>query len=616
MPSPSNHPAPDPGKFEQVEATPLGLLQNTFGYAEFRGQQETAINAAMAGQDSLILMPTGGGKSLCYQIPALLRDGVGLIISPLIALMQDQVRALHELGIEAAYLNSSLSHTEQQQVIDRLQNNDLDLLYIAPERLVKPNTRALLLSVPVSIIAIDEAHCVSQWGHDFRQDYLALHKLADWFPSVPRMALTATATSVTRTEIIERLALHNPQQIVSNFDRPNIRYLVTARTDARRQLLQFLANHKGEAGIVYCLARKKTESIAEWLQQQGRNALPYHAGLPAKTRAENQHRFLAEDGVIIVATIAFGMGIDKPDVRFVAHLDLPKSIESYYQETGRAGRDGEPADAFMIYGLQDVVRLRQMVSESTAGEQFIRHESQKLDTLLGWCEVTECRRKPLLAYFGDKLEHDCGNCDNCLNPPATWDATEAARKMLSAVYRTGQYFGAAHVVDVLLGKQTDKVQQRHHDQLSVFGIGTELNAQPWRSVIRQLVVRGYLKVDQQRYGALALTEKSRPLLRGDISVHLREDTKVAKPGKKPRNKNHNIADTDLELWEALRACRQQLATEHHVPPYVIFHDATLMQMMEYRPDSPESLLTINGVGQTKLDRYGQPFLDIIREAVA
>ncbi len=604
-----NQPATD-----RANVNSRDLLQDTFGYTEFIGQQETAIDAALAGQDSLVLMPTGGGKSLCYQVPALMRDGVGLVISPLIALMQDQVRALHELGIEAAYLNSSLSREAQQQVIDRLRNNELDLLYVAPERLVKSEMRALLSTVPISIIAIDEAHCVSQWGHDFRQDYLALHELADWFPGIPRMALTATATPVTRAEIVERLTLHDPQQLVSSFDRPNIRYIVQAKTDARRQLLQFLAGHTGEAGIVYCLARKKTESIAGWLQQQGRNALPYHAGLPAKTRAEHQRRFLAEDGVIIVATIAFGMGIDKPDVRFVAHLDLPKSIESYYQETGRAGRDGEPADAFMVYGLQDVVRLRQMVDGSSAGETFIRHERQKLDTLLGWCEVTACRRRPLLAYFGDELEHDCGNCDNCLNPPATWDATEAARKLLSAVYRTGQYFGAAHVVDVLLGKRTEKIEQRHHDELTVFGIGTELKAQPWRSVIRQLVVQGYLRVDQERYGALALTEKSRPLLRGDITVHLREDTKAPTPGKKPRSTNRQVPDTDRDLWEALRACRQQLATEHSVPPYVIFHDATLLQMMEYRPDSSEALLTINGVGQTKLDRYGQPFLDIIREA--
>ena len=609
MPATPDHSTP-----AQNSAEPLHLLQNTFGYTDFRGQQQTVIEAAMVGLDTLVLMPTGGGKSLCYQIPALLRDGVGLVISPLIALMQDQVRALHELGIEAAFLNSSLSREAQQAVIERLQNNELDLLYVAPERLVQPGTRALLGSLPVSIIAIDEAHCVSQWGHDFRQDYLALHELADWFPGVPRMALTATATPVTRTEIIERLALNEPRQIVSAFDRPNIRYIVQAKTDARRQLLQFLSGHENESGIVYCLARKKVESIAEWLQQQGRIALPYHAGLSAGTRAEHQRRFQAEDDVIIVATIAFGMGIDKPDVRFVAHLDLPKSTEAYYQETGRAGRDGEPADAFMVYGLQDVVRLRLMVDASAAGETFIRHERQKLDTLLGWCEVTECRRRPLLAYFGDSLEHDCGNCDNCLNPPETWDATEAARKLLSAVYRTGQYFGAAHVVDVLLGKNTDKVAQRRHDELSVFGIGTELQAQSWRSVIRQLVVQGYLRVDQQRYGAIVLTEKSRPLLRGEIVVQLREDRKILAPRKKSRGTLHVVPDADSGLWESLRACRKQLADEHNVPPYVIFHDATLMQMLEHRPDSPDELLTINGVGQTKLDRYGRYFLDVIREA--
>jgi ATP-dependent DNA helicase RecQ len=608
-------PTPDHMPPDQVSAGPLHLLQNTFGYANFRGRQEAVIDATMAGEDTLVLMPTGGGKSLCYQIPALLCDGVGLVISPLIALMQDQVRALHELGIEAAFLNSSLNRQAQQAVIERLRNNKLDLLYIAPERLVQPGTRALLGNLPISIIAIDEAHCVSQWGHDFRQDYLALHELADWFPGVPRMALTATATQATRTEIIERLALHEPRQIVSAFDRPNIRYIVQGKTDARRQLLQFLSGHENEAGIVYCLSRKKVESIAEWLQQQGRIALPYHAGLSAGTRAEHQHRFQVEDGVIIVATIAFGMGIDKPDVRFVAHLDLPKSIEAYYQETGRAGRDGEPADAFMVYGLQDVVRLRQMVDASEAGEAFIRHERQKLDMLLGWCEVTECRRRPLLAYFGDDLGDDCGNCDNCLNPPETWDATEAARKLLSAVYRTGQYFGAAHVVDVLLGKHTDKVGQHRHDGLSVFGIGTELQAQPWRSVLRQLVVQGYLRVDQQRYGAIVLTEKSRPLLRGEVSVQLREDKKVPGPRKKTRGTLQAVPDADSGLWEALRTCRKQLADEHNVPPYVIFHDATLMQMLEHRPDSSDELLTINGVGQTKLDRYGRYFLDVIREAV-
>ena len=402
-------------------------LENIFGYQHFRGHQEAVINAALAGRDALVLMPTGGGKSLCYQIPALVRGGVGLVVSPLIALMQDQVRALHELGIEAAFLNSSLSREAQGEVIERLRSGELQLLYIAPERLVQSATQALLRSVPLAIIAIDEAHCVSQWGHDFRQDYLALDRLGEIFPGVPRMALTATATPIVRAEIVERLALNQPQVFVSPFDRPNIRYLVQPRTDASRQLAEFLRAHADEAGIIYCLSRKKVESIAESLQRQGFNALPYHAGLSAETRARHQHRFLTEEAVIIVATIAFGMGIDRPDVRFVAHLDLPKNIESYYQETGRAGRDGEPAEAWMVYGLQDVVRLRQMVDESDADEAHKRYERQKLDALLGWCEVTDCRRRPLLAYFGDDCPTDCGNCDNCLKPPATWDGTEAAR---------------------------------------------------------------------------------------------------------------------------------------------------------------------------------------------
>jgi ATP-dependent DNA helicase RecQ len=394
-------------------------LQEVFGYDEFRGQQQTAIERALAGRDSLVLMPTGGGKSVCYQVPALLRDGTALVVSPLIALMQDQVSALHELGVPAAFLNSSLSREDQDAVIGDLRRGELKLLYVAPERLVQPGTRALLSQVPISLVAIDEAHCVSQWGHDFRQDYLGLAGLAEWFPGVPRMALTATATALTRAEIIERLALTDARTLVSGFDRPNIRYQVQAKTDGRSQLGRFLNQHRDEAGIVYCLSRKKTESTAQWLEAEGYTALPYHAGLSAEKRAEHQRRFLNEDGVIIVATIAFGMGIDKPDVRFVAHLDLPKSLEAYYQETGRAGRDGLPAEAWMVYGLQDVVRLRQMADESTAGEEYKRHERQKLDTLLGWCEVTHCRRRPLLAYFGEELAADCGNCDNCLQPPAT-----------------------------------------------------------------------------------------------------------------------------------------------------------------------------------------------------
>jgi ATP-dependent DNA helicase RecQ len=592
----------------------IRILQDVFGYADFRGPQLAAIEAARSGRDSLVLMPTGGGKSLCYQIPALLGDGVGLVVSPLIALMQDQVAALREVGVAAEFLNSSLSHEEQRAVIQDLRAGKLKLLYVAPERLLQPYTRELLRELPVSIIAIDEAHCVSQWGHDFRHDYLQLHELAELFPGVPRMALTATATALTRAEIVERLKLDDAEVFVSGFDRPNIRYHVASKTDARRQLLKFVAEHRDEAGIVYCLSRKKTESTAEWLTTQGFTALPYHAGLSAETRAQHQQRFLQEDAVIVVATIAFGMGIDKPDVRFVAHVDLPKSLESYYQETGRAGRDGEPAEAWMIYGLQDVVRLRQMIDESPAGEERKRHDVQKLDALLGWCEVTSCRRKPLLAYFGDDSNANCGNCDNCLDPPVTWDGSEAARKLLSAVYRTGQVFGAAHIVDVLLGNETDKVIQHGHARLSVFGIGADLAAQTWRSIVRQLMVQGHLKADARGFGGLMLTQLSRPLLRGEVGVQFREDRKAPALTKKPRRAVGAISAEDAELWEALRECRKRLASEHNVPPYVIFHDATLMQMMEFRPNSANALLGLNGVGQAKLDRYGEDFLAVIREA--
>jgi ATP-dependent DNA helicase RecQ len=592
----------------------IRILQDVFGYADFRGPQRAAIEAARSGRDSLVLMPTGGGKSLCYQIPALLGDGVGLVVSPLIALMQDQVAALREVGVAAEFLNSSLSHEEQRAVIQDLRAGKLKLLYVAPERLLQPYTRELLRELPVSIIAIDEAHCVSQWGHDFRHDYLQLHELAELFPGVPRMALTATATALTRAEIVERLKLDDAEVFVSGFDRPNIRYHVASKTDARRQLLKFVAEHRDEAGIVYCLSRKKTESTAEWLTTQGFTALPYHAGLSAETRAQHQQRFLQEDAVIVVATIAFGMGIDKPDVRFVAHVDLPKSLESYYQETGRAGRDGEPAEAWMIYGLQDVVRLRQMIDESPAGEARKRHDVQKLDALLGWCEVTSCRRKPLLAYFGDDSNANCGNCDNCLDPPVTWDGSEAARKLLSAVYRTGQVFGAAHIVDVLLGNETDKVIQHGHARLSVFGIGADLAAQTWRSIVRQLMVQGHLKADARGFGGLILTQQSRPLLRGEVGVQFREDRKAPALTKKPRRAVGAISAEDAELWEALRECRKRLASEHNVPPYVIFHDATLMQMMEFRPNSANALLGLNGVGQAKLDRYGEDFLAVIREA--
>ncbi len=592
---------------------PQNVLEDVFGYPEFRGQQQSIIEATLAGRDSLVIMPTGGGKSLCYQIPAMLREGTGLVVSPLIALMQDQVMALRELGIEAEFLNSSQSPDERREVMSKLRQGRLQLLYVAPERLVTEHTRSLLRDIPLSVIAIDEAHCVSQWGHDFRSDYLGLGDLGRLFPGVPRMAVTATATDKTREEIVARLELNEPERYVAPFDRPNIAYAVQVKTDARGQLLKFLQTHRNEAGIVYCLSRKKTESIASWLCGQGFDALPYHAGLAAEVRTENQRRFLAEDGLVIVATIAFGMGIDKPDVRFVAHLDLPKSIESYYQETGRAGRDGEPADAWMVYGLQDVVRLRQMLDESQASDEYKRYEGFKLDALLGWCEVTGCRRRPLLAYFGDSQDEDCGNCDGCLTPAKTWDGAEAAQKLLSAVYRSGQRFGAAHLVDVLLGKETDKVLQHGHDQLSVFGIGKDLPATTWRSVARQLIVAGHLRADAARFGALVLTETSRGVLRGETPLLFRKDPTRPVMASRKSATARVVADEDQGLWEALRACRQTLANEHNVPAYVIFHDKTLQEMLAFRPQTASEMLGISGVGQTKLDRYGEQFLSVLRD---
>jgi len=596
-----------------MSLSPQKVLEDVFGYSEFRGHQQSIIEATLQGRDSLVIMPTGGGKSLCYQIPAILKEGTGLVVSPLIALMQDQVTALRELGIAADFLNSSQSPDERREVMTKLRQGRLQLLYVAPERLVTEHTKSLLRDIPLSIIAIDEAHCVSQWGHDFRSDYLGLGDLGVLFPGVPRMAVTATATDKTRGEIVARLELNEPNIFVAPFDRPNIGYAVRVKSDARGQLLQFLQTHRGEAGIVYCLSRKKTESIAAWLCGQGFKALPYHAGLAAEVRGENQRRFLAEDGLVIVATIAFGMGIDKPDVRFVAHLDLPKSIESYYQETGRAGRDGEPADAWMVYGLQDVVRLRQMLDESRADEEYKRYEGFKLDALLGWCEVTGCRRRPLLAYFGDSQDKDCGNCDGCLTPANTWDGAEAAQKLLSAVYRSGQRFGAAHLVDVLLGKETDKVLQHGHDQLSVFGIGKDLPSTTWRSVARQLIVAGYLRADAARFGALVLTETSRGVLRGTTPLLFREDPKRSVVASRKTATERVVAEKDLDLWEALRACRQALASEHNVPAYVIFHDKTLHEMLAYRPQTASGMLGISGVGQTKLDRYGDRFLSVLRD---
>ena len=592
------------------------ILNDVFGYAEFRGHQEEIIAAAMAGRDTLVLQPTGGGKSLCYQIPALLGDGLVLVVSPLIALMQDQVMALEQFGIDAAYLNSTLTSAQQRSVSERLQNGQLQLLYVAPERLMQPHTLEQLKSCNVALIAIDEAHCVSQWGHDFRVDYLSLGELAGHFPGVPRMALTATATTQARAEIVERLELNDAEHFVAGFDRPNIRYLVQSKLDAKRQLLGFLSDHKEEAGIVYCMSRKKTEATAEWLVREGFDALPYHAGLDAGTRARHQRRFLSDDGVVIVATIAFGMGIDKPDVRFIAHLDLPKSMESYYQETGRAGRDGRPAEAWMVYGLQDVVRLRQMVDSSTADEAHKRRQRVNLDDLLGWCEVTKCRRRSLLAYFGDVLDGDCGNCDVCLTPPEVFDGTEMAQKILSTVYRTGQRFGGVHVIDVLMGKDTDKVRQHNHESLSVYGIGSEFGQQQWRSILRQLVVLGYLSVDTAGYGAIQLTENSWQLLRGEIELPLRRDFLAARTTKirKAQRKVTIVDVEDSDLWQALRDCRKRLADDNNVPPYVIFHDAALMQMAADKPQTSASFLEISGVGQTKLERYGPAFMAVVRLA--
>lgn len=601
--------------------SPQTILESVFGYAEFRDRQAEIIDTAINGRDSLIIMPTGGGKSLCYQIPSLVRQGTGIVISPLIALMQDQVSALLQVGIRAAFLNSTLSESEAGQVIQQMKAGQLDLLYIAPERINQQATQYWLSQCEIALIAIDEAHCVSQWGHDFRQDYLLLNQLQQQFPNVPRMALTATATPRSQQDIVNNLELATPVQFVSSFDRPNIHYSVTAKNDGKKQLLRFLTGHKDSSGIIYCLSRKNVESTAAWLNDRGLTALPYHAGLSADIRARNQARFLREDAIIMVATIAFGMGIDKPDVRFVVHMNLPKSLESYYQETGRAGRDGEPAEAFMIYGLDDVVQLSQFIDKSNAGDEYKRNERSKLDALLGWCEVTQCRRQPLLSYFGqgslgeadNATTQACNYCDTCQNPPKTWDATEAAQKLLSCVYRLNQRFGLAHTIDVLRGKDSDKIKQFNHQQLSTYGIGIDLSQNQWRSIARQLIVRGLLRVDSERYNALALTESSRDILQGKISLQLREDVSEPRLSKKVSKHSNGVSAQDSTLWDALRACRKELADEHGIPPYMVFHDATLMEMMETHPHSKDQLLGVSGVGESKLDKFGDAFLNVISQ---
>ena len=592
--------------------TAHAILKHVFGYHDFRGPQESVINALVAGEDALVLMPTGGGKSLCYQIPSLVRDGTGVIVSPLIALMQDQVSALHELGVRAGFLNSSLSAQEVWQTEVALQNGELDLLYVAPERLIQARTLELLQNVKIALFAIDEAHCVSQWGHDFRADYLKLDMLQRVFPQVPRIALTATADVRTRDEIIVRLQLQNAQQFITGFDRPNIQYRIQQKNNPKAQLLRFLREeHNAHSGIVYCLSRNKVEQTAEWLCGEGFNVLPYHAGLSAQVRQKNQSRFLRDEQIIMVATIAFGMGIDKPDVRFVAHLDLPKSIEAYYQETGRAGRDGDAATTFLLYGLEDVVKLRQMMASSEGNEEFKRNEQQRLNAMLGLCEITTCRRQTLLRYFGDNLLQPCGNCDSCLTPAQTWDASEAVRMALSCVYRTGQRFGAGHVIDVLRGSSNEKINSFGHQQLNTYGIGKHLTADEWRSVFRQLVARGLLDVDPNGFGSLLLNDSCRAILRGEEKIQLRRDIKVT-ANAVARKQGVAVDAEDQPLWNALRACRKRLAEEHGVPPYVIFHDATLREMLERRPTSPANLLLITGVGDSKLKRFGDEFLAVIR----
>jgi ATP-dependent DNA helicase RecQ len=597
-------------------ADPLKILRDVFGYPGFRGPQAEIIDHVVGGGDALVLMPTGGGKSLCYQIPALLRPGVGIVVSPLIALMQDQVDALRQAGVKAAFLNSTLDFAAAVDTEKALFSGALDLLYVAPERLLTERFLALLDRLDadgrLALFAIDEAHCVSQWGHDFRPEYIQLSVLHERYPAVPRIALTATADALTRREILVRLGLDEARVFVSSFDRPNIRYTVVDRDNPRRQLLGFLAGHRGEAGIVYCLSRRKVDETAAWLVDQGIAALPYHAGLDATTRTKHQQRFLREDGIVMVATIAFGMGIDKPDVRFVAHLDLPKSLEAYYQETGRAGRDGEPAEAWMTYGLNDVVIHRQRIDESEAGEEQKRIERGKLDALLAWCETAECRRTRLLAYFAEDREGRCGNCDTCLDPPELWDGTVAAQKAMSAVLRTGQRFGAGHLIDLLRGKAGERMTQLGHDALPTFGVGAELDEAGWRGVFRQLLAAGLLHADAQAYGALKLTDAARPVLKGEAALQLRRPRKAKKSALAGRRPGAPApADVDPALFEALRAWRAEQAKAQGVPAYVILHDKTLHELAARRPASLEELLDVPGIGQAKAERYGAGLLAVV-----
>jgi len=592
----------------------LHILKEVFGYDSFRGHQAAIVEQLAKGGDALVLMPTGGGKSLCYQVPALLREGLTVVVSPLIALMEDQVATLDELGVPAVALNSTLNADQQREIADRLRRGEIKLLYLAPERLVQPRMLAFLQRLPVALFAIDEAHCVSQWGHDFRPEYLQLGQLAELFPEVPRVALTATADKRTREEIAQRLHLGQAQHFLSSFDRPNIFYRIVLKDQPRRQLLGFLSERRGEAGIIYCLSRRKVEETAIFLAEQGFPALPYHAGLPNEQRSLHQRRFLNEEGLIMVATIAFGMGIDKPNVRFVAHLDLPKSLEAYYQETGRAGRDGLPAEAWMAYGLQDVLLLKQMLANSEGDDRHKRVEQHKLEAMLALCEETRCRRQALLAYFDEVLPEPCGHCDICVEGIETWDATEPARQALSAVYRSGQRYGVGHLMDILLGRENDRVRSLGHQHLSVFGIGKALSEADWRSVFRQLIARGLVDVDLDGHGALRLADSCRPLLRGEASLELRRDLS---PRQRPSKTTASAASQlvkpeERSQWEALRSLRRKLAEEHSVPPYVIFPDATLLDMLRHKPRTLSDMAGISGVGTRKLERYGPAFLAVLQ----